>query len=59
MDATQAYGYIDTMQKICMDEGSYITLEEWLEENETEQKQYYYWMCKQVNGFYAGPYWDS
>ena len=57
MDTQTAYGYLDVMQKVCMAEGSMVTLEEWLEENEPERKRYYAWMRNQVGYWSAGPVW--
>ncbi len=47
MDILTAYGHIDTMQKVCMDEHSWITLEEWLSEDEAKCHEYYTWLHRQ------------
>lgn len=62
MDAVKAYGHLDTMQKVCMDDACMITLEEWLAENEEKQHRYYDWMRNQYIDFVgywtAAPRWE-
>ena len=59
MTKNEIWKNFNRMQKDCMAKDSIITRGEFFAESESEQKDYYNWMRKQVvNPFNIGPYWN-
>jgi len=57
MTEDQLWAHFDRMQNVAMTEDSIITREEFFSQPEEEQKEYYNWLCRQVNSIITGPSW--